>query len=159
MPPWPPDTLFRNYAYENVLNIDEINKITDWISNGSPLGDTSLLPPFPDLSTNSSSLGAFDLEIQIPTYASNASANSDDYVCFSIPTGLNQDKKVRAIEIIPGNSSIVHHVIVAIDSISNSTVVTTNNCMDEIFLYIIKLKENFYQQPQLQQTTHNSNID
>ena len=42
MPPWPPDTLFQNYAYENTLTLDEIAKITDWITAGVPLGDTSL---------------------------------------------------------------------------------------------------------------------
>ena len=47
MPPWPPDTSFRSYAYENILSLDEINTITDWISNGSPLGDTTLLPTIP----------------------------------------------------------------------------------------------------------------
>jgi hypothetical protein len=99
MPPWPPDTLYKNYAYENVLSFDEINTITDWITNGSPLGDTSLLPQFPSFSNNLN-LGNFDLELQIPTYASTASNNSDDYVCFSIPTGLLQNRKIRAIEVI-----------------------------------------------------------
>ena len=31
MPPWPPDTLYQNYAYENVLSFDEISTITTWI--------------------------------------------------------------------------------------------------------------------------------
>ena len=53
MPPWPPDTLFRHYAYQNVLNLEEINKISDWVSNGSPLGDTSLLPVMPTFNNNS----------------------------------------------------------------------------------------------------------
>ena len=34
MPPWPPDTLYREYSYQNTLSIDEINTITDWIANG-----------------------------------------------------------------------------------------------------------------------------
>ena len=128
MPPWPPDTLFRRYSFENTLSFDEINTITDWITNGVPLGDTLLLPPLPTF-TNSSSLGLADLELQIPNYISTASANSDDYVCFSIPTGLVQDKKIRAIEVIPGNLQAVHHVLVSIDPFPNNSVVTTPNCM------------------------------
>ena len=27
MPPWPPDTLYQNYAFENILTLDEITKI------------------------------------------------------------------------------------------------------------------------------------
>jgi len=127
MPPWPPDTLYQNYAFENTLTSDEIIKITDWISNGSPLGDTLLLPSMPTFS-NSSQFGTADLELQIPTYSSTASTN-DDYVCFSIPTGLSQSRKIRAIEIIPGNIQIVHHVLLSIDLSPNSSVTTTANCM------------------------------
>ena len=128
MPPWPPDTLYQNYAYENTLTTDEISSITDWISNGSPLGDTSLLPIMPTFS-NSSQFGTPDLELQIPTYASTATSNSDDYVCFSIPTGLTINKKIRAIEVIPGNLQTVHHVLVSLDLFPNNSVVTTSNCM------------------------------
>jgi hypothetical protein len=128
MPPWPPDTLYQNYAYQNTLNQDEINKITDWITNGSPLGDTSLLPPMPTFG-NSTQLGTADLELQIPTYASTATANSDDYVCFSIPTGLLQSRKIKAIEVIPGNLQSVHHVLVSKDPFPNNSIVTTANCM------------------------------
>jgi len=128
MPPWPPDTLFRNYAYENTLSLDEIAKITDWIAAGVPLGDTSLLPQMPTFS-NSSQLGTPDLELQIPIYSSTATSNSDDYVCFSIPTGLSQDKKIKAIEVIPGNIQTVHHVLVYLDQFPNSTIVTTPDCM------------------------------
>ena len=128
MPPWPPDTLYQNYAYENTLTTDEISSITDWVSNGSPLGDTSLLPIMPTFS-NSSQFGIPDLELQIPTYASTATSNSDDYVCFSIPTGLTTNKKIRAIEVIPGNLQTVHHVLVSLDLFPNNSVVATSNCM------------------------------
>jgi len=129
MPPWPPDTLYRNFSYENVLTFDEITKITDWIVAGVPIGDTALLPPKPIFSNNSILGGVPDLELQMPNYISNATSTADDYICFSIPTGLIQNKKVRAIEVIPGNMNIVHHVLVSIDPFPNSTIVTTPNCM------------------------------
>jgi len=138
MPPWPPDTLFQHYAYENTLSMNEISTIIDWIVNGSPIGDTSLLPPMPTF-TNASLLGTPDLELQIPIYSSTATSNADDYVCFSIPTGLTQNKQVRAVEVIPGNQGIVHHVLVSIDLSPNSSIITTANCMgpqgDMIYAY------------------------
>ena len=79
--------------------------------------------------SNSSQLGTADLELQIPTYTSTATSNSDDYVCFSIPTSMMQNRKIRAIEVIPGNIQTVHHVLVSIDPFPNSSVVTTPNCM------------------------------
>ena len=54
----------------------------------------SLLPPMPTFS-NSSQLGTADLELQIPTYTSTATSNSDDYVCFSIPTSMMQNRKIK----------------------------------------------------------------
>jgi len=128
MPPWPADTLFLNYANENVLSMNEISTIIDWITNGVPLGDTSLLPPMP-IFGSSSQLGVPDLELQIPTYSSTATASTDDYVCFSIPTGLLQNRRIKTIEVIPGNLQTVHHVLVSIDPIPNSSIVTTAECM------------------------------
>ena len=66
MPPWPPDTTYQRFAYENILSIDEIAKISDWITAGVPLGDTNLLPQIPTFSNNST-FGPADLEIQIQT--------------------------------------------------------------------------------------------
>jgi len=128
MPPWPADTLYQNYAYENVLSMNEISTIIDWITNGAPLGDTSLLPPMP-IFGNSSQLGVPDLVLQMPTYASTATSNSDDYVCFSIPTGLLQNRRIKAIEVIPGNLQTVHHVLVSIDPFPNTSIITTADCM------------------------------
>lgn len=138
MPPWPPDTTYRRFAYENVLSIEEISKITSWISNGAPLGDTNLLPEMPTFSNNTG-FGIPDLEIRIPNYSSTASSNTDDYVCISIPSGLNQDRQVKAIEVVPGNIQIVHHVLVAIDEFGNPSSSITPNCMapfgDQVYTY------------------------
>jgi len=138
MPPWPPDTTFRHYSYENVLTADEINLIATWIANGTPEGNPSLLPPMPTFNANGA-LGAPDLELQIPTYSSTASASADDYVCFSIPTGLTQNRRIRAVEVVPGTPEIVHHVLVSIDLFPVSSVTITPDCMgpqgDMIYAY------------------------
>ena len=106
MPPWPADTLFLNYANENVLSMNEISTIIDWITNGVPLGDTSLLPPMP-IFGSSSQLGVPDLELQMPTYSSTATASTDDYVCFSIPTGLLQNRRIKTnIVDVPDNLAL-----------------------------------------------------
>ena len=139
MPPWPPDTTYQRFAYENILSIDEIATIKDWITAGVPLGDTNLLPQMPTFSNNST-FGPADLEIQIPTYSSTATSSTDDYVCISIPSGLVQDRQVRAIEVIPGNIEIVHHVIVAINEFGSPSTTITPNCMapmggDQVYTY------------------------
>ena len=39
------------------------------------------------------------------------------------------DRRIRAIEVIPGNVEIVHHVLVSIDEFANNSVITTADCM------------------------------
>ena len=35
----------------------------------------------------------------------------DDYRCFVLPTGVDVDKWVTAVQVVPGNKKIVHHVL------------------------------------------------
>lgn len=38
----------------------------------------------------------------------------DDYRCFVLPTGVDADKWVTAVQVVPGNKQIVHHVLLFI---------------------------------------------
>ena len=67
--------------------------------------------------------------LQIPTFTSNATT-ADAYNCFSLPSGLTQDRILRAYEIVPGNVSIVHHVIVNIDTTGTVTSNLTGTCFN-----------------------------
>ncbi|MBL4704563.1 MAG: T9SS type A sorting domain-containing protein [Flavobacteriales bacterium] len=128
MPPWSPDTNYRHFIGERILTASEINDITTWIDNGTPSGDTSLLPSPPTF-TNGSSIGVPDLVLKIPDYVSQAVIGQDDFVCFTLPTGLTSSKMIQAIEIIPGNYGIVHHVSVMKDISGFATDTTSHTCM------------------------------
>ena len=67
---------------------------------GAPEGNPSLAPT-PPTYTSGPQLGVPDLTVQAPIYTSNAFQN-DDYVCFTIPSQLLADKKIRAVEVVPG---------------------------------------------------------
>ena len=94
--------------------------ILDWMVSGYPEGPATETPPPPVFNVGSI-LGDGDLQVQIPIYASKAIAN-DDYVCFSLPTNLSEQRIIKAVEVIPGNPEIVHHVLVYVDQ--NGTEVT-----------------------------------
>lgn len=115
MPPWIADTKYQSYAHERVLTTQEKATIIDWINNGSPEGDASKTPPPPVYGTKGFITQKPDLELKMPVYASKATSDGDDYVCFSVPTGLTGDKKIRGFEVIPGNHAIVHHALVYLD--------------------------------------------
>ena len=125
MPPWPADSTYQNYAHERTLNQNEIDLILDWANIGSPEGDPSLAPTEP-IYNNENILSNPDLILKIPHYTSTASSE-DEYVCFTLPTGLVNDKKIKAIEIVPGNRQIVHHTLAFVDNNQLPSVI--NDCM------------------------------
>ena len=115
MPPWSADSSFQHYFDERILTEYERNTIIDWANGGALEGDPELAPPPPVYTGDQILPGTPSLTIQMPNYMSKATASSDDYICISLPTGLTEDRKVRAIEVIPGNGAIVHHCLVYID--------------------------------------------
>jgi hypothetical protein len=115
MPPWPPDPAYNALAHERLLTQNEIDKIKNWVTGGTPQGDPNLAPPQPQFNANGDIPGTPDLSIQIPTYTSTASTG-DVYQCFVIPSNQAAEKYITAFEAIPGNREIVHHVLVYADT-------------------------------------------
>ena len=113
MPPWPPDNSYQEYLHTRSLSSTEKTTVINWLNNGLPQGNSAAIPP-PPVYTNNTILGNGDLTVQIPTYMSKATAN-DDYVCFSVPTYLTQNRIIKAVEVVPGNREIVHHALIFID--------------------------------------------
>ncbi len=114
MPAWTPDTTYTRFVEEHLITPTEKAAIMNWVSAGALKGDTTqaeLAPHYTRYKLN----GTADLERVIPTFTSNAGAN-DSYVCFSLPSGLLQDRILRAYEIVAGNPAVVHHVIAGIDT-------------------------------------------
>ncbi|MDG2343691.1 MAG: T9SS type A sorting domain-containing protein [Flavobacteriales bacterium] len=128
MPPWPPDTTYSRFRHERILSAQEINLIDDWVNSGANEGDPTLAPTPPNYNQNGPQLGTPDLSLSAPTYSSNA-FSSDDYVCFTIPSQLLVDKKIKAVEVVPGNLEIVHHCLVYIDPTGSSSPGIQNDCM------------------------------
>lgn len=126
MPPWSPDTAYRHFAHERTITQAEKDAILNWISGGAVKGDTTLAPA-PPVYSQYKLYGEPTMTLQIPTYTSTATS-SDIYVCFALPSGLTQDRVLRAFEIIPGNPQIVHHVIVTADTVGNVTSDLSGAC-------------------------------
>ena len=82
-----------------------------WINGGAPQGNMANAPAAP-VYTNGPKLGTLDLSIRMPNYISKATSSNDDYVCISVPSNLVSNRTIKAIEVIPGTPSIVHHCLV-----------------------------------------------
>lgn len=114
MPPWKPDKDYSRFQDERGLTAEEINLIKQWVDNGMPQGnlvDEPPLPYFPDRSA----VGKPDLVLSFEEAYTHQGNNKDQYQIFVLPTGLTEDKVVKAIELRPGNRRIVHHALFALD--------------------------------------------
>ena len=129
MPPWQPDTNYTRFLHEKYITASEKAAILSWITTGNLQGDTTLAqtaPVYPPYQLN----GTATMTLQIPTYTSTASS-ADIYCCFSLPTGLTQDRYLRALELIPGNPAIVHHAVVTCDTTGSALSDLSGNCFTQ----------------------------
>ncbi|MFN3529538.1 MAG: T9SS type A sorting domain-containing protein [Bacteroidia bacterium] len=114
MPPWQPDPNYSSLIGERVLSQQEVQLITNWVQQGALRGDPALEPPLPQF-PGGSQLGQPDTVISMAQAYLHAGNNQDMYRVFVLPTNLNENKKIKAIEFRPGNKKIVHHAILGID--------------------------------------------
>lgn len=115
MPPWSADTSYTRFQHERLITTTEKQLILNWISGGTTKGDTTQAPAAPVYSSQFQLIGNADLTLGFGTFTST-STSTDKYFCFSVPTGLTQDRIIRAFEVVPGNKAIVHHAVITADT-------------------------------------------
>jgi hypothetical protein len=123
MPPSPAMPGAVPFRDDNLLSDEEVETIVQWVLNGAPSGDLGMAPAPPVISDDEAILNP-DAIIQMDPYTSQAEFE-DDYRCFAFETAFGEDKWVTGIEIVPGNKSIVHHVILYEDE--NDVVLNLDN--------------------------------
>ena len=137
MPPWAPDTSYMHFIDERILSQSEKDSILGWINDYALPGDTALLPNIPEFSTYILN-GEPDLVINTPKFSSNA-FQQDAYNTLVIPSGLETERFIRAIEIIPENPELTHHVLFNADYsgvIEQNLSGNSANLVGEIYLGI-----------------------
>ena len=119
MPPWHATHGYGEFKDERRLTDDEIADIATWVKQGMPEGDRGRMPPLPRL-PEGWALGQPDLVLEMPSAFALPASGPDMFRNFVIPTGLTEDKWVRAIEIRPSARKVVHHVLFAYDTSDGS---------------------------------------
>jgi hypothetical protein len=108
MPPWPADPHYSNFIGENVLSDEEIKTIETWVALGCPMGDSAAIPS-PPVFPEGSLIGKPDLHIPLKPIAIQDNYE-DRFLLVKVPFEVAQDTFIRAVEFVPGNTSVVHHV-------------------------------------------------
>ena len=114
MPPWKPDRKFSKFLGERYLKEDEIQMISEWVADGMPRGDVAM-EPNPPTFPSGSQVGEPDLVLSFKEPYTHKGNNQDQYQVFVLPTGLSEDRVLKAIELRPGNRRIVHHALFGSD--------------------------------------------
>ena len=110
MPPWHAAEAHGVFANDRRLTDAEKNTLTAWVDGGAPQGDPKDLPPPPQL-TEGWEIGRPDLVLSMAKPYDVPASGAIAYQFFTIPTNFTEDKWVQAIELRPGNRSVVHHIL------------------------------------------------
>ena len=109
MPPWPADPSYSHFANETYLTDTQISLIKRWAEEGCLPGDTSALDQ-PEIVEKKWNKGKPDLIVYMPKPIQVPGNNTDLFMVVKIPFELPKDTIIRAIEFVPGNKRLVHHV-------------------------------------------------
>ncbi len=115
MPPWQAEPGHGEFQDVRRLTDTEVATLAKWADAGAPEGSSVGAPPAKQWSSDWA-LGKPDLVLTMPESFSVAAAGEDVFRCFVLPTSLTEDKQVVGVEVRPGNSKVVHHVLNFIDT-------------------------------------------
>jgi hypothetical protein len=110
MPPWFADPKYGHWANDARLSQKDIDTIVAWVDAGAPKGEDRHLPPLPKF-TEGWTIGKPDVVLEMQEEYTVPADGTVPYLYFTIPTGFTEDKWIQAMEIRPGNRTVVHHVI------------------------------------------------
>ena len=111
MPPWHADPHTGSWKGDRSLTKAETQTLVRWIEAGAPRGDGP--DPLAEVTAQSDDwpMGEPDLVLELPEFTVPASGVVD-YQFPVVKTPLKKDVWVRAATVIPGDRSVVHHVLV-----------------------------------------------
>jgi hypothetical protein len=115
MPPWKADPKFGSYHDERILTNEQIATLKEWADAGAPEGNSKETPPLPKF-TQGWEMGKPDLILEPSDDYTLGAEGQDVYRNFVVPTSYTEDKYVAAVEVRPGNRTVVHHVLLFIDT-------------------------------------------
>lgn len=116
MPPWKPERGHEPLIGERGLSEDELQRICDWVANGTPEGDPVLTPAPPVFPDGGWRLGTPDLIVEMPEAFEVPAEGPDMYHNFVIPLdGIKETVWIKGVEFRASAPSVVHHSLLNLD--------------------------------------------
>jgi tetratricopeptide (TPR) repeat protein len=115
MPPWLPAPGAGEFSGERRLTPTERGMLLQWVDEGAPPGDLGAAPP-PPRWPDGWTLGEPDLALTLSPAYLVPPGGGDLFRNFVLPVSLPAARWVRAVELDPGNSRVVHHAMIMVDT-------------------------------------------
>lgn len=109
MPPWKPAEGCAPMENERRLTPAQREQLTTWAALGYPEGDSAMYVP-PQSLTAASDRPA-DTKLKMPEAFTPDRTEPDDYRCFPLAFDSSEEVWLQALEVLPDQQKMVHHVI------------------------------------------------
>jgi hypothetical protein len=115
MPPWHADSHVGKFVNDLSMAPCEKEALIAWIDAGSPEGSAADAPK-PRRFTEGWRIPKPDVIFEMPSEFAVPANGTVEYQYFPVPTNFTEDKWIEAVEVRPGDRSVVHHAIVVTGS-------------------------------------------
>ncbi len=116
MPPWKPVAGGGpKLKHDPTLTKEALAQFHAWAEAGAPRGEEKDSPA-PVVFREGWTLGTPDLVLEMTEDFQVPASGPDLYRCFVIPTKLRRDASISAVEYLPGNRRVVHHIMAFLDT-------------------------------------------
>lgn len=113
MPPWHASPDHGDFANDRRMTQEEIDTLNKWVEQGLARGDVSEEPEPLTVVKGWQLPREPDLEVDMAKRPFKVPASGDvRYQYFLVDPGFDKDVWVNGMEIVPGNRTVVHHVLV-----------------------------------------------
>ncbi len=113
MPPWHADPEHGRFIGERRMPQEAHNALAAWVEQGMPEGDPDDLPEQPTWGEGWHLAESPDAEFAMRGRAFTVpSSGTVEYQYFVVDPKWEEDRWIRAAQVIPGDASVVHHAIV-----------------------------------------------
>jgi peroxiredoxin len=121
MPPWHASAEYGHFINDRQLTDAEKRLIYQWVAAGAPQGDPQDVPPASTFTVGWQLTREPDLVVAMSDEPQRVPAEgSVEYLYFKVDPQLTEDQWIEAVEVVPGNRAVVHHVLVFADSPGDS---------------------------------------
>jgi hypothetical protein len=114
MPPWQADPHYGKFSNDLSLAPGEKEALVAWVDNGAVEGNPADAPK-PRKFTDGWRIAQPDVVFEMPADFHVPASGVLDYQYIPVATHFTEDKWVQAVEVRPGDRSVVHHAIVVVD--------------------------------------------